>query len=172
MMVRRLYHLPAALLLIAAAPPAPPAAEQPKPAAPINELQQLRAEVASLRQQLDRQQLIADNAREELHQAREQAKLRDELLVLGRERNAELLTLGREILARFRSKGLGDVLAGSEPFVQSSRVKLENLVQDYEDKLRAARFTAVTLPPSVEARMRNELRDGGNSQPAAAADQH
>lgn len=133
------------------------------------EAERLRAEVADLRRQLDRQTLIADNARGQLDRARGEAKLKDELIELGRTRNTELLKLGREILDRYGRKDFFDLVGGSEPFVQSSRVRLENLVQDYEDKLRAARFTKDTLPPSVEARMRAELAPRADA-PAPQAD--
>ncbi len=136
------------------------------PSKPPSEVDRLRAEVETLRRQLDRQTLIADNARGQLNRAREEARLKDELIELGRTRNAELLKLGREILDRYARKDFLDLLDGSEPFVQSSRVRLENLVQDYEDKLRAARFTKDTLPPSVEARMRAELAPPGDAKAA------
>ena len=155
---------PAAILLADApvaaqeAPPAPAGVPANGAAArPASETETLRAELAETQARLARQQLVVDNARSEVQRLREEARLKDELLVLGRERNAEMLTLGREILERYKRKGLGAVITGSEPFVQASRVKLENLAQDYEDKLRAARFTADTLPPSVEARMNAEL---------------
>lgn len=137
-----------------------------KPAKPPTELERLRAENETLRRQLDRQTLVADNARGQLTQAHGEAKLKDELIELGRTRNAELLKLGREILDRYARKDFLDVLGGSEPYVQASRVRLENLVQDYEDKLRAQRFTKDTMPPSVEARMRAELATPPEAKPA------
>lgn len=172
-MARMFIRIAAPALALALAPVAAPAQEaSAAPAAAAaakepTEVEKLRAEAADLRARLDRQEVVADNARGQLQQAREQIRLKDELLMLGRQRNAELLALGREILARYRSKGLGDVVIGSEPFVQASRVRLENLVQDYEDKLRAAGFTVATLPPSVEARMRAELAPPSDAaQPA------
>ncbi|MCW4460664.1 hypothetical protein OK349_03025 [Sphingomonas sp. BT-65] len=137
------------------------------PAKPPTEAERLRAEVETLRRQLGRQMLIADNARGQLDRARAEAKLKDELIELGRTRNAELLKLGREILDRYARKDFFALVGGSEPFVQSSRVRLENLVQDYEDKLRAQRFTKDTLPPSVEARMRAELAAPAEAKPAS-----
>jgi hypothetical protein len=146
------------------------AVTQPQAAAPKppSEVETFRAEAASLREQLDRQHVIADNARAQLDQARAEIRRKDELLALGRTRNAELLLLGREILDRYRRKDFGAVLAGAEPFTQLTRVKLENLAQDYEDKLRAARFTTDTLPPSVEAKMKADLAVGPDGQPAPA----
>jgi chromosome segregation ATPase len=49
--------------------------------------------------------------------------------------NAELYRVGREILDRYARTGLYDVLAAREPFVGARRVELQNLAQDYADKL-------------------------------------
>jgi DNA repair exonuclease SbcCD ATPase subunit len=51
-------------------------------------------------------------------------------------KNLALFKLGEELLARYEKAGVGDVLLDKEPFIGVSRVKLQNLVQDYEDKLR------------------------------------
>lgn len=158
------------LVLVLTAAFSPLAAAQPAaqeiPGKPPTEVERLRAEVETLRRQLDRQTLIADNARGQLNQGREEAKLKDELIELGRARNAELLKIGREILDRYARKDFFALFGDGEPFVQASRVRMENLVQDYEDKLRAQRFTKDTLPPSVEARMRADLAAPAEAQPA------
>ena len=71
----------------------------------------------------------------------ERTKLAGESIALkhkleDRERkNAELFKLGNEILKRYEKFGLGDALAAREPFTGIARVKLENLVQDYQDKI-------------------------------------
>jgi len=52
-------------------------------------------------------------------------------------RNVALFQLGNDILTRYEKFSLGDALAAKEPFTQLTRVKLENLVQGYEDKLIA-----------------------------------
>lgn len=68
-------------------------------------------------------------------------KLAGESIVLKRKledrerKNAELFKLGNEILTRYEKFGLGDALAAREPFTGLTRVKLENLVQDYQDKI-------------------------------------
>ncbi len=98
-----------------------------------------------------RQQVAVDNARLQVEALRAEIKLKDELLVLARDRNAELYKIASEILARHARK------RSWEPFIQSSRVRLENLVQSYEDRLRAARVTEATLPPSIAERMEREL---------------
>ncbi len=49
--------------------------------------------------------------------------------------NLALYKLGDEILTRYRNFGLGDALAAKEPFIGTSRVRLQTLVQNYRDKL-------------------------------------
>ncbi len=51
--------------------------------------------------------------------------------------NRELYRLGLEILQRYEKFSLGEALAAREPFVGSTRTRLENQVQGYEDKLTA-----------------------------------
>ncbi len=50
-------------------------------------------------------------------------------------KNLALYQLGTEILARLEGFGYGTALAAREPFVGTTRVKLENEVQGYKDKL-------------------------------------
>jgi len=50
-------------------------------------------------------------------------------------KNLALYKLGSDILKRYEQFGLGDAISAKEPFVGVSRVKLENLVQDYKNKL-------------------------------------
>jgi hypothetical protein len=43
--------------------------------------------------------------------------------------------LSNEILTRYEKFSLGEALAAREPFIGLTRVKLENLTQDYSDKI-------------------------------------
>jgi chromosome segregation ATPase len=83
------------------------------------------------------EQLLADAKKIESERARfagEAAVLKR--TVEDRERkNRELYRLGNEILTRYEKFGLGEALTAREPFTGITRVKLENLVQDYQDKL-------------------------------------
>ena len=71
----------------------------------------------------------------------ERAKLTADVIVLNRTvldqktKNSELYKLGRDILLRYEKFGLGEVLVAKEPFVGTTRVKLETYVQDFQDKL-------------------------------------
>jgi hypothetical protein len=66
----------------------------------------------------------------------ELVKLRDQLRQ-EQEKNQQLYKLGQEILDLYDKKDLGSMLAGSEPVTKLKRVEYENVMQDYEDKLRA-----------------------------------
>lgn len=114
------------------------------------QLERLRVRNAQLEQALENHRLL-------LAQARAEAALKDELIVLGRERNAEIYAIANEILGRYGDLDFRDLVSRREPFVQAARVRLENRMQDYEDRLRAARIYETTLPPSVEARLRNDV---------------
>lgn len=65
-----------------------------------------------------------------------------ERLVADREnRNLELFTIGAEILKRYENFTLGEALTAREPFVGTTRVKMQGLVQDYADKLADQKLT-------------------------------
>ncbi len=50
-------------------------------------------------------------------------------------KNRKMYEIGTEILERYEKFGLGDALLAREPFVGITRVKFENLIQDYSDAL-------------------------------------
>jgi hypothetical protein len=52
-------------------------------------------------------------------------------------KNMELYKLGKEVLDVYDRQDLLASLSAREPFTKLKRVQLENLIQDYEDKLRA-----------------------------------
>ena len=71
----------------------------------------------------------------------QRAKVAGEVILLNRKvsehevRNAAMFKLGNEILTRYEKFGLGDALTSREPFIGITRVKFQNLIQDYGDKL-------------------------------------
>ncbi len=71
----------------------------------------------------------------------ERAKLQEANTVLARttadreSRNVALFKLANEILDRYAKFSLGQALAAKEPFVGTTRTRLQNLVQDYQDKI-------------------------------------
>jgi chromosome segregation ATPase len=80
------------------------------------------------------------------------AKRRDAALVRTREmkraceaKNAELFKLGNQVLDLYDKKGVWDAIAEGEPVTRLKRVEYENILQDYEDKLRD---NQIVPPPS------------------------
>lgn len=55
-------------------------------------------------------------------------------------KNAEMFKIGNEILDRYKGFGLGTALTAREPFIGITRVKLQNLMQSYQDKLVAQKI--------------------------------
>jgi chromosome segregation ATPase len=70
----------------------------------------------------------------------EKAIILERTIVDQRDRNAAMYKIGTEILRRYENFGLGTAITAREPFVGTTRVKLENLVQDYSDKLADQRI--------------------------------
>ena len=66
-------------------------------------------------------------------------------------RNAAMFKIGNEILARYEGFGLGTALTAREPFIGTTRVKLQNLFQDYSDKLADERIKPTPAPPAPGA---------------------
>jgi hypothetical protein len=63
--------------------------------------------------------------------------------IADRERkNIALFNTANEILDRFENYALGKALSAREPFIGTTRVKVENLVQGYQDKIIDNRIAA------------------------------
>jgi hypothetical protein len=60
---------------------------------------------------------------------------------LAEEKNAKLYQLGREVLDLYDNKSVLDVAVAGEPVTKLKRVEYENVIQDYEDKLRDSQVT-------------------------------
>jgi chromosome segregation ATPase len=50
-------------------------------------------------------------------------------------KNGELFKIGTEILDRYAKMDIGDALAAREPFLGIKRVELQNVIQDYHNRL-------------------------------------
>lgn len=121
------------------------------------ELQTLRADNAQLKEQLEQgkvqlQTQVAQaqqqqaQSRDALTQAAARHQALDERHAQCRADNVALHGLGVELLQRYEHKGVGEALSAQEPFFQLARVRLENTVAQYRDKLDDARFKEA--PPS------------------------
>jgi len=68
-------------------------------------------------------------------------------------KNAQLYAVGQEILKAYETVDLGSVLASRQPFAAQSRVKFEQIAQQYGDKLYEGKFDvrAVNAPAPAAA---------------------
>lgn len=55
-------------------------------------------------------------------------------------KNAQLYAVGQEILRAYETMDVGSVLASRQPFAAQSRVKFEQIAQQYGDKLYESKF--------------------------------
>jgi hypothetical protein len=76
------------------------------------------------------------------------AKNQAALLSVCEQKNSQLFQVSNEILDRFGQIGVGDALKLSEPFAQQTRVQLEQMAQDYGDRIYDGKFDprAVKVP--------------------------
>lgn len=132
------------------------AAEQ-KAAAAEKELKALRgkgsADVTALQRAADAQKDNVAKWENAYKEAATTAKARDadaknmqtalvglrERARLAEEKNEKLYKLGQELLELYDKKSVLDVVGSAEPVTKLKRVEYENVVQDYEDKLRESR---------------------------------
>jgi len=88
------------------------------------------------------------------------AELASKIIILDRRiadqqmKNEEMYQLANEVLDRYAKFGLGTAIAAREPFVGITKVKFQNLVQDYQNKL-----TDQTIRPEDAA------AEGSNNNP-------
>jgi len=64
------------------------------------------------------------------------------------EKNAKLLKLGNEILDAYQQFDVGEAIAANEPFISIHRVELENMAQDFDDRLHEGKFDPHAKEPS------------------------
>jgi chromosome segregation ATPase len=62
--------------------------------------------------------------------------------------NAKLLKVGNEILDAYQQFDVGEAIAANEPFISIHRVELENMAQDFDDRLREGKFNPNAKQPS------------------------
>jgi len=126
----------------------------------------LKAQIANLEKENSQFKETIETTRQAAELARtkeaEHAKLVEEVvngmerLIVDRQtKNLALYKTASEILQRYEKFGLGDALMAREPLIGITRVKLQNLVQDYQDKLQSDR---VTLSEKDLASYREKLR--------------
>jgi chromosome segregation ATPase len=56
-------------------------------------------------------------------------------------KNGQLMKVGRELLRRYEGVSFGDIAVINEPLIGARRVEVQNILQDYEDKLLEQKVT-------------------------------
>lgn len=83
----------------------------------------------------------------------QRAKLDEQVIQLNRRvaeqqvKNAGMYKIANEILQRYEKFGLGDALTAREPFTGITRVKLQSLFEDYQDKIDDQKIKPVEAKP-------------------------
>lgn len=117
------------------------------------EIAQRDAAIQQFQQSLQQWQAASQQA-SQTAQAKEQerARLAGEAILLRREiaaretQNVALYRIGMEILDRYENHALGRAILAREPFVGTTRVRIENLVQSYKDAILKQRPAAAAAP--------------------------
>jgi chromosome segregation ATPase len=109
-------------------------------AAKLAEAEKHLAEQAEANRKLaaDGQKLKADLTRQEQATASCETK------------NATLYQYGREMLVRYQNKGPWEAMAQREPVTGLKQVEIENVLEEYRDKLDNEKIAAPAAPLSVE----------------------
>ena len=66
-------------------------------------------------------------------------------------RNAEMYRLASDVLDRYAQFGLGTAIAAREPFVGITKIKLQKLVQEYQNKLKDQTVAKESPTPDSKA---------------------
>lgn len=120
-----------------------------------DELEQLHADNARRAQAVQNMKTLLDNVEKN-------SALRNELVDLCRDRNQQMYRISQELIAMYRDEDFNS-FARREPVLQFQQVKLQNLMQEFEDRLRSQRMHEDTLPPSLEKQMQENLRSNANA---------
>ena len=116
-----------------------------------SEVDALKQEVGKYKDVLAQASQAAQQSQAEQQKLVATATTKDAMLTACEQKNAGLLKVSREILAEFESTDVLDALGLSEPVTQLSRVELENLAQDFGDRVYEGKFDprmVKTAPPT------------------------
>jgi len=88
-----------------------------------------------------------------------------------RAQNVRMYLVGQDILKRYDKFWFGDALLAREPFVSTTKVKLQNLAQDGHDKLLAARIEDISLAEvkNKTPQPKEDPEPAPNATPSASA---
>ncbi len=118
-------------------------------------LEESEKELASTREQLGKTQTRLEETTRNLNDTRhalatteaakrnlETVKAHNEReIALCEDKNGKLYKYGRELMERYEQKSCGDALKQKEPFVGFRQVEIENLLEEYRDRLDTEKIT-------------------------------
>jgi chromosome segregation ATPase len=110
--------------------------------------QALASEVAQYKAAADQANGTAQTARADRDKLQATLAGAQEKLGTCENKNAKLLKLGNEILDAYQQFDVGEAIAANEPFISIHRVELENMAQDFDDRLHEDRFDPHAKEPS------------------------
>lgn len=67
------------------------------------------------------------------------------------DKNVQLVKLGNEILDAYQQFDVGEAVTANEPFISIHRVELENMAQDFDDRLHQDKFDPHAKQPSTSS---------------------
>ena len=102
-----------------------------------NELEALKV---TMKDTIEQKERLLASTEEKRKTFQEKAMLLDRRVSEQQAKNATMYQIGVEILDRYEKFGLGDALSAREPFIGKTRVKFQNLVQEFQDKLTEQRI--------------------------------
>jgi hypothetical protein len=89
-----------------------------------------------------------------------------EVLQACQAKNEKLLKVGRDVLATYEKFDVEDAFFANEPFTGIARVDLENLAQDYSDRLDDGVFDPNEVRAQQPAAQKSSAREGQQPAPA------
>jgi DNA repair exonuclease SbcCD ATPase subunit len=110
-------------------------------------------QVAQYRSSYDGLLKIARASEAERQRLAGDEKQRQQAMAMCAEKNAKLYSVGQEILSAYENMDVGTLMSVRQPFAAQSRVKYEQIAQEYGDKLYDGRFDAraASQPPAAGA---------------------
>jgi len=121
------------------------------------------AQIAQYRNSYDELLKLARHAEAERKRLTEEAGSQRTALAMCEEKNTKLYAVGLEILQAYETMDLGTVIAARQPFAAQSRVKYEQIAQQYGDKLYEGKFDVRAAAAPADA----PQAGGASATPAA-----
>lgn len=99
------------------------------------ELKEIKTEKEALAAKLAETEIKLAETKEALNKSALAGRQLNESLTICQAKNAKLHGYGVDLLDKYEKKGCGDALLQADPFTQLKRVEIENLMEDYREKL-------------------------------------